>query len=387
GSIRPIALTYEASRPMIPIKLTSVAANENMGVMTWVLADDRAVPQNYNALELNEARINWFNPNPTYNAVVTAAADEASGQGFVTEYAQPASSLANQVWTSFDEEQWSYVEQTDDFYTVEASIEAFGSFDGFWDVFSAHVTLPEGATLQDVQDCYDCYGTYTTVYLDYLAALEKEVIAPARLVQQLLDAHPYVTRLYTTMSADEMTVDPLFTFNPDLGNVSNVHNADRVIECGPGYYFDTAPWRIELPQGGVVRGGPAELGSWPSEFAELPANRRILRQGESGDGRVLEDNAAAIDQAIETYSASVDIPPPLAANGGAPGLYPPGRPNQPTGPGDPDDPSSAADPSDDSYMPGGGCGCRVGAGRLPSGQVLFAAGALLLLARRRRRQA
>jgi hypothetical protein len=58
GSIRPIVLSYDATRPMIPIKLTAVAANDDMGVLTWVLADQQAVPQNYYALELNEARIN-----------------------------------------------------------------------------------------------------------------------------------------------------------------------------------------------------------------------------------------------------------------------------------------------------------------------------------------
>jgi hypothetical protein len=47
GSIRPIVLTYEATRPMIPIKLTAVAANDDMGVLTWVLSEAQAVPKNY----------------------------------------------------------------------------------------------------------------------------------------------------------------------------------------------------------------------------------------------------------------------------------------------------------------------------------------------------
>jgi hypothetical protein len=58
GSIRPIKLTYAADAPMIPIKLTAVAANQDLGVMTWALSSALAVPFNYNALELNEARIN-----------------------------------------------------------------------------------------------------------------------------------------------------------------------------------------------------------------------------------------------------------------------------------------------------------------------------------------
>jgi hypothetical protein len=83
GSIRPIVLTYDGTLPSIPIKLTAVAANEDMGVLAWVLAENRAVPKNYNGLELNEARINWFNPSLNYNDVVIAAANDAGGQGFV----------------------------------------------------------------------------------------------------------------------------------------------------------------------------------------------------------------------------------------------------------------------------------------------------------------
>mgnify|MGYP001818609921 FL=1 len=44
GTIRPIWITYESERPMIPIRPTAVAANDDMGVMVWVLGESRAVP-------------------------------------------------------------------------------------------------------------------------------------------------------------------------------------------------------------------------------------------------------------------------------------------------------------------------------------------------------
>jgi len=47
GSIRPIILTYQGTQASIPVKLTAVAANEDMGVLTSVLGKSRAVPQNY----------------------------------------------------------------------------------------------------------------------------------------------------------------------------------------------------------------------------------------------------------------------------------------------------------------------------------------------------
>ena len=112
GSIRPIMLTYAAKKPMIPIKLTAVAANDDMGVLAWLLSDARAVPQNYYSLELNEALINWFNPAPTYGAVVSVAADDAGGQGFVTEFAGSTKTLANVAWTLNDEQRWQSFQNT-----------------------------------------------------------------------------------------------------------------------------------------------------------------------------------------------------------------------------------------------------------------------------------
>ncbi|MEN9580918.1 MAG: hypothetical protein RJA70_3927, partial [Pseudomonadota bacterium] len=44
GSVRPVLLTYKSDQPLIPIKPTAVAANEDMGVKVWVLGDSRAIP-------------------------------------------------------------------------------------------------------------------------------------------------------------------------------------------------------------------------------------------------------------------------------------------------------------------------------------------------------
>jgi MYXO-CTERM domain-containing protein len=307
GSIRPIVLTYDADRPMIPIKLTAVAANDDMGVLAWLLGPARAVPQNYYALELNEARINWFNASSNYNQVVTAAADDAGGQGFVTEMATETAALVNVVWSESDEQQWQYAKDATGSQLLANTIAMYSGFDGFWDAVRARVVYPDGVTLDQVKQCPSCYqGEPDAGFAD---ALEESVVEPVRLVQKLIDAYPQLTRLYSTLSAAEMTVDPLFSFNADLPAVSNVHRADRIIECAPGYYQDTAPWRIELPSGGTVRGGPTQIGTWPAEFDSQPANRRILRAGESGSGRVVEDNSTSIKSSVDDYSESLPTPP------------------------------------------------------------------------------
>jgi Uncharacterized protein conserved in bacteria (DUF2330) len=396
GSIRPIVLTYDATRPMIPIKLTAVAASDNMGVMAWVLGDGRAVPKNYNALELNEARINWFNPGVNYNSVVTAAADEAGGQGFVTEYDDAGTSLSGVVWSDDEEAVWQDTKKG----LASANPQQFllgamydlSQWDGFWEVFAKHVTLPPKVSLQQAQNCPYCYEGDYLADADFASALEKDVIEPARSVQKLLDGHAHVTRLYSTLSAPEMTVDPLFTFNPTLPTVSNIHTAERIIECEKGYYEYEAPWRIELPQGGVVRGGPTLLGSWPKAFDSQPANRRILRAGETGSGKVLEDNSSTIDDAVATYSDGVTTPPhhpPIA--GFTPGISHGGKSSSSSSDnsnggtnGNGIDGDGNAVSTADGLSPSGGCSV---AGAPSSGACLLVLGAAALGRRRRRRSA
>ncbi|MDX2054787.1 MAG: DUF2330 domain-containing protein [Polyangiaceae bacterium] len=365
GSIRPLVLTYNATKPMIPIKLTAVAANENMGVMTWILGDAQAIPQNYNALELNEARINWFNASQNYNDVVTAAANDAGGQGFVTEYAQPTSALKEFVWSANEEQLWQNFKQQPFSGPDELFVQArnqYGAAEGFWDMVAKEVTVPPGQASEVLQTCY--FPTPCRVSLDpakFIAALEADVIQPARVVQQLLDAHPQVTRMYTTLSAAEMTVDPLFAFNPELAPVSNLHTAERIIECAKGFYQSEAPWRIELPKGGVIRGTPATLNTWP-DFSMGPANQRILRQAETGAGRVLEDNSAAIVAETAAYSAGLAKPMPtvhpttMNASGGSGNVAMTGNGTGATGNGSGTGPDSGtAVPIDDGSVESSGC--------------------------------
>jgi hypothetical protein len=44
------------------------------------------------------------------------------------------------------------------------------------------------------------------------------------LLQELRQQYPYVTRFYGQMSPEEMTLDPVFDFNPDLSDISNIHD-------------------------------------------------------------------------------------------------------------------------------------------------------------------
>lgn len=64
--------------------------------------------------------------------------------------------------------------------------------------------------------------------------VDEVIVTPLRDAQTLFDENPYLTRLFTTLSADEMILDPMFNFNPDLGDVDNVRRATARCECPEG---------------------------------------------------------------------------------------------------------------------------------------------------------
>ena len=81
-----------------------------------------------------------------------------------------------------------------------------------------------------------------------------DIVAPLQEAQALFDGATYLTRLSTFISPPEMTKDPLFLFNGNLGDVSNLHVAQGFFECGD-MQFDhcTARIRLALPDGTVER--------------------------------------------------------------------------------------------------------------------------------------
>ncbi len=319
GSIRPVRLSFGPGLPSIPIRPTAVAATDDMGVMVWVLGEHRAIPANYRDLELNEALIDWISPSRNYNDVVTQAANEAGGQGFVTEMAGPAVPLSEAIWPSWQASQFEWL-RSEDWTRREGEFVSFLSnfvgLDGMGEILLRHIAVPEGLTEDDFFACLSCYvafdvedieGLEPSLLLDEMA---EDVIAPMEETAALFETIPYVTRLYTTMSAHEMTVDPVFDFNADLGDVSNQHVADRIIECSRHIERSEAPYRVILPGGEVVRG----VGStWPFAVGDedMPAVRRVRRVGTEGEGAVIDDNVEQIQATLVRHNATVSGPPGL----------------------------------------------------------------------------
>jgi len=317
GSIRPVMINFGSGVPSIPIRPTAVAANDDMGVMVWVLGAHRAVPVNYMSLEINEALLNWLQPNLNYNDVIIRAANEAGGQGFVTEQAGPALPFADTILQSYERDFWSMTRSQTwtnrEGELLSQTVGSFGQLDGMRDVITETVPLPAGVTLDQLVSCVGCYYDYSDTDIAgfepgaFLAAVATNVIEPMERTRQLFEAHPYVTRFYTTMSADEMTKDPVFDFNPDLADYSNQHMADRIIECSPSIRQADAPWRVEIGNGMVVRGTGT---TWPFTVGDdgMPANQIVRRVGTTGTGEIVTDNTSGILATLEAHNASVPRP-------------------------------------------------------------------------------
>jgi hypothetical protein len=308
GSIRPVMLTYAAEQPSIPLRPTAVAANDDMGVLVWVMAEAQVVPTTYRSIVLNEAVIDWFNPGTNYEAVVTEAANEAGGQAFTTEYAAAFPGAATLVSTA----EWdAFAPQAQDRW-FDVAVQAYGtwsSWDGFDEALDAAIALPEGTTLADVKACLPFLGPdlpqgnecarFTTaplvleVQLDvelFRERLQTLVIDPVRTTLTALAAQPYLTRLYTTLSPDEMTVDPVFEVNADLADVSNFHIANRSVPC------NSPLGTMLLPQGATIVTDPAS-NAWPVPMDVLPAALQVFQHGTSGPGVLLVDERASVEGA------------------------------------------------------------------------------------------
>jgi hypothetical protein len=132
---------------MIPLRLTAVAANPDMAVLTWIFANAQAVPTNYTHMEILDEEITFFTfGGNNYRQLLSDKANEFNGQAFITEFAGP---------------------------------------------------------------------TRETNFSDPL-------------LQELSQQYSYLTRLNTVISPEEMTVDPIFDYDPDRPNVFNVHDLSNM---------------------------------------------------------------------------------------------------------------------------------------------------------------
>ncbi len=257
GDIRPLIMRYQTQDPMVPIRLTAVAAQPDMGVLVWLLGDARAVPLNYLHVTPNYTRVDWFSGPFTayasYQRLITEAMDEAGGQGFATDFAGRG--------FDFESALPSLAAYGDELQRINGSVNsalvvaAFaGSFvypqEQVQEILRRALPLPEGVDESAYLDAAALSQLFPAAEIDearvaMITAINVEIIEPLVATLVVFDNDPYLTRLYTTLSPEEMTVDPVFAFNPDLDPQPATREATLDVACTGG----VTRWSLTLGAG------------------------------------------------------------------------------------------------------------------------------------------
>lgn len=167
SQIQPLKLTLPGQAPVVPVRLTAIAAEPEMGILVSILGDQRFEPANWPSLNIRDDEIafdqynTWGGNGTNWTSLVARKVDEAGGQGFVTEYAGPTQPFFDMVQNS--------------------------------------------PVNDDVQ----------------------EEARDALL--SVMEGRPYLTRLYTRLSPEEMSTDPLFR-RSEGGDVAREHQLSRIVD-------------------------------------------------------------------------------------------------------------------------------------------------------------
>lgn len=322
--IQPLVLRYAEGQPCVPLRLTAIASVPDMPIIAYFLGDALATPNNYSRVEptYDDVRL-WREGASYYPTYISNQVDDAGGRGFVTDYAGPrpdgiALELASVLDLASTSEPGAYLQQLRSRGFVGDS-QLLGILERF---------LPPPAMYAgDPSQYYNClWGSgglgdhcgYTGGFDPgaLTDALERQLVVPRRDAQAMLARHARLTRLYTTMDAAEMTMDPTFVLDPGLPDVSNVHTATIVTECSASHFEWSAPQRIELPSGTTAswREGVAYPGS-DAEYCE------DMNAGAFTPWNSVENNrTAATRRAIRPAGGGARCSTSAAGTGGTTGV-------------------------------------------------------------------
>lgn len=310
GDVSPLHLTFTSPNPAVPIVPTAVAADPDMGIIVHLLGEHRAIPKNYGHVKINEAAIDWLSGGQNYADVVSQAADEAQGKAFTTDFAGDAGALDGIA--PYSAEQLAAVAEAANLRAV------FDALGGFVDadaqrVLSAHFEVPEGVNPAQYFSCPECFGEVDWEAEVDGAALsaQLETVNDARAsIVSLLRTQRYLTRLYTTMSAAEMDEDPIFSFNPDLEEVSATRNAVQHFDCDRqgnfiASYIEVNGLRVHVDlEENTVAGTIARQDGETVRGRETLGARVIEQLPEAGPAMVVEDRTTQLQARYDAAFSS-----------------------------------------------------------------------------------
>ncbi|MFV8750378.1 DUF2330 domain-containing protein [Nannocystaceae bacterium ST9] len=370
--IHPIVIRYSGTEPCVPIRLTRIAAQDDMDIRAFFLGQARTVPINYRHVLINPLKLDWFNLAANYKEVITMAVDaqEADGNAFVTEYAGPSNVIQTFGFYNPSWDAAPLAALVDSPVGIYEALQAQGlmSCDPEWDtqcvygnpllgpLFAEYIPVPDGLSEPEFYSCLSCYEALIDLTAwnaaEFAAKFEERVIKPAVNALNLVEANPYLTRLYTTISPSEMNDDPMFRENANLPDVSATQLSTQTLHCD-------GSTTVALPDGREVFFPAGAALVWPDFGEEMPWEEDIDEANMADDAPLINlvDNTDQIDALLEAY-------------------------NQQNGDGDG---SGSAGEDDAGADEDAGCGCNVD-GRNVAGGLAFGLMTLGLfgLVRRRR---
>ena len=316
-AIHPLVFRMNASEPCVPIRLTRIAAKDDLEIRAYFLGQARWAPSNYAHVVLNQLAYDWLAPTPTsFVELLSLAVDEAGGRAFATDYAGPSDIVVTDGVYSPTWDENAYVD-VDPIAAMELIFDQ-----GLWGhpmlapLLLEFIPPPDGlepnqfwAHLDDYADQIDQAAWSGP---DFAAALAERIIDPGIHGLDLLEAWPTLTRLHTTMSPAEMTLDPTFHANPDLPQVGGSKVAISRVYCGGDELISL--FGIEPDPMAETQVCVSESSVWPM-IEGMPKALRIEQIPMAGPAQVTLDNSATALGLLATQQATVTCESNQAGDG------------------------------------------------------------------------
>lgn len=317
ADVHPIVLRIPGDEPCVPIRLTRIAAQDDLRLRVLFLADARVVPDNWPHVVFNALKLDWLSFGANYDALVTQAVDAAGGRAWVTEYAG-ASTVVNTfglVDERWDANAFIGLDATaavtmmlhQGVLTCEACPVGHPLADGLVRQF---LTPPADVDAEAFWACPSCdpFALERASFDDvgFVEAFRQRIIDPAIHAEELFVRWPFLTRMFTTISPEEMLEDPTFVANPDAMPESTLTRTGLLATWCDGTRMYRLPDSriVALPQ-------PA----WPM-FPRMPPHERIERWSSAGAPMVVVDRRDEIDGFLHdwnAYNGGVRMPPSAAS--------------------------------------------------------------------------
>ncbi len=331
SDIHPIVIRYPGTEACLPLRLTAIAAAENMDIRTFFLQEARTVPVNYRHVQVNPLKLDWLDSAANYREVITMAVDAggADGNAFVTEYAGSTAVIdTSAVFSKF----WDadlfvgYVDSPVEVVHIldvqglmschpEQSAECNYNHPLVEGILDQFIPVPVDVDAVDFYACLECY--VEDIDLEswdaaaFSAMLDERVVQPGLAASTLIRDNAYLTRMYTTISAAEMGEDPMFRVNDTLPDVPATRVAQQTNHCDGSA-------TVTLPDGREVL-FPEQIDmTWPEFDEQMPWEEEVDQENMAKNAPLISlvDNTEAIDAMLKNHNNSARRKIPGLPSGG-----------------------------------------------------------------------